>query len=366
MKYLLISSIFIVLASLWGASRWLEQEPVIIPELVEVVDVKAPGPWETFVNPKTGLAYVNGGGTISVLQEREEIATLEIWIVDVIQDMAIDEENGWVYGANETFGVTVISGTQVIETINADEYATYFKHVEVEPTRDWAYAASGHKFDILKNFYDEVYGLVTVVKGPDLIGTIPLGHVIPTAMAVDGKGLVYVGDAGGDIIVLDGLEEVTRYKTGKRIEALDVNPLTGDVYALNNEDKLYRFNAGEQTGELSFEVPIIFNLKVNPRTGDVYVLSGLQSLAVVRDMEVIARLPLNRSPRKMAADPVTGNIYIADFRDNSVAVIRGTEVITTYQVGWYPFGLGVDPRNGRLYVSNTNEGTVSIFEPPSQ
>ena len=63
MKYL-VSLIMILVASLWGASRWLEQEPVIIPELVEVVDVKAPGPWETFVNPKTGLAYVNGGDTI--------------------------------------------------------------------------------------------------------------------------------------------------------------------------------------------------------------------------------------------------------------------------------------------------------------
>ena len=262
--------------------------------------------------------------------------------------------------------MVVISGTQVIAKVKADEYDAYFRQIAVEPTRDWAYAASGHKFDILKNFYDEVYGLVTVVKGPDLIGTIPLGHVIPTAMAVDGKGLVYVGDAGGDIIVLDGLEEVARYKTGEPVETLDVNPLTGDVYALNYEHKLYRFNAGEQTGVLDLETHIIFNLKVNPRTGDVYVLVDLHDLAIVRDMEVIARLPLNRSPRKMAADPVTGNIYIADFSDNSVAVIRGTEVITTYQVGWYPYGLGVDPRNGRLYVSNTNEGTVSIFEPPPQ
>ena len=365
MKYL-VSLIMILVASLWGASRWLEQEPVIIPELVEVVDVKAPGPWETFVNPKTGLAYVNGGDTISVLQEQEEIATLEIWIVDVIQDMAIDEENGWVYGANQTFGVTVISGTEVIKTFNADEYDAGFSHVVVEPTRDWAYVASGYKYDVLKKFREKVYGLVTVVKGPDLIGTIPLGHIVPTAMTVDGKGLVYIGGADGQIIVLDGLKEIARYETERYIEALDVNPLTGDVYALNHVDKLYRFNAGKQTGELSFEVPIVFNLKVNPRTGDVYVLSGLQSLAVVRDMEIIARLPLNRSPRKMAADPVTGNIYIADFRDNSVAVIRGTEVITTYQVGWYPYGLGVDPRNGRLYVSNTNEGTVSIFEPPPQ
>ena len=146
------------------------------------------------------------------------------------------------------------------------------------------------------------------------------------------------------------------------IRAIDVNPSTGDVYAVHPRG-FYHLRAGKLIDSLELTA---FNVKVNPRTGDVYALVDLQNLAVVRDMKVIARLPLNRSPRKMAADPVTGNVYIADFRDNSVAVIRGTEVITTYQVGWYPYGLGVDPRNGRLYVSNTNEGTVSIFEPPSQ
>ena len=96
MKYLLISSIFIVLASLWGASRWLEQEPVIIPELVEVVDVKAPGPVQVAVNTKTGLTYINGRGSISVMQGQEEIAHFIIGGSDVIKGLAVDQENGWV------------------------------------------------------------------------------------------------------------------------------------------------------------------------------------------------------------------------------------------------------------------------------
>jgi YVTN family beta-propeller protein len=70
---------------------------------------------------------------------------------------------------------------------------------------------------------------------------------------------------------------------------------------------------------------------------------------------------IGRSVRKMTIDPLTGNVYVADFRTNTVTLIRNTEVITTFDVGWYPYGIGVNPANGWVYVSNSNDDTVTIL-----
>ena len=66
--------------------------------------------------------------------------------------------------------------------------------------------------------------------------------------------------------------------------------------------------------------------------------------------------------RKVAVDPASEDIYVANFADNTVSIINGTNNIATIDVGWYPFGLAVDSATGHLYVSNTNELTVSIFK----
>jgi YVTN family beta-propeller protein len=69
----------------------------------------------------------------------------------------------------------------------------------------------------------------------------------------------------------------------------------------------------------------------------------------------------------MAIDPLTGNVYVANFDGNSVTTIHGTEVLTTTQVGWYPYGIGINPTNGWVYVANINDGTVSVlgYPPPN-
>ena len=63
----------------------------------------------------------------------------------------------------------------------------------------------------------------------------------------------------------------------------------------------------------------------------------------------------------MTIDPLTGNVYVADFWYSTVTVIHGTEILTTLETGWYSYDIGVNPANGRVYISNTNEGTVTVL-----
>ena len=212
----------------------------------------------------------------------------------------------------------------------------------------------------------KVEGNVTVISGTQVVGTIPLGRILATHVVADPiNGYIYVGGIGGEVVVIQGMERIAQFETGS-VEAMDVNPKTGDVYVLNASSNkyLYHFKSGELIDAFEEREKIItgYNMRVHPVTGLIYIVDvNWHQLIIIRDMEIIGRVPLGDGPRKMTIDPLTENVYVANFRDDSVTVVHGTEVLTTVQVGWYPYGIGVNPVNGWVYVSNTNDDTITVL-----
>ena len=342
-----------------------------IPVVLAEIPLYPGHPVEVAVNPRTGYVYITNeyGDYVFVLSELEQIAALRTG-GEKADALAVDEERGWVYVVNKgSDSVTVIRGTEVITTVEAAGREPF--DVAVEPREGWAYVVSGYSKLPPRGERPAVEGNVTVISGTRIIGVVSLGQVVAKHVVVDPtSGYVYVGGFtgnitdgfSGEVIVIQGMEEIARFEAGVSINTMDVNPRTGDVYVTGSDLKLYQFRRAEliATTQVAEGNGSILNMCVNPITGDVYLVNKGLEVIVVRDMEVVGRISGGRSLLRMAVDPA-GNVYVADFRTNLVTVIHNTEVITTFDVGWYPYGIGVNPANGWIYVSNTNDDTVTIL-----
>jgi DNA-binding beta-propeller fold protein YncE len=60
--------------------------------------------------------------------------------------------------------------------------------------------------------------------------------------------------------------------------------------------------------------------------GDLYVIDFVQrEVVVVRSkdkLEVIGRAPVGGGPSKMAIDPLTGNVYVANTNEHSATILE--------------------------------------------
>jgi len=345
-----------------------QSEEPRIPVALAEIPFDPGGPTDVAINPHTGYIYViNSGHYVGVLQSLEQVASLETDVRPHMQPcaVAVDADRGWVYVVNY-YGdsVAVIKDTEVVTVLETAGREP--RDVAVEPNSGWAYVVSPYRKSPPHGEKPVVEGNVTVINGADIVGTIPLGRAPANHVVVDPvNSLVYVGCVGGEVVVIEGMKEIARFEVGLSIQTMDVNPHTGDVYVTGGDQRLYRFREGKLLDEVKLMEGngSIRNMRVHPATGDVFLVKWAKpsEIIVVRGSKVIGRIPAGRGAMKMAIDPVTGNVYVANFNDDTVTVIHGTEMIATLDVGWYPYGIGVNPANGWVYISNTNDDTITVW-----
>jgi YVTN family beta-propeller protein len=78
---------------------------------------------------------------------------------------------------------------------------------------------------------------------------------------------------------------------------------------------------------------------------------------------VTATIPVGFSPFEVAANPVTGTVYVANIAADTVSVVNGqaNRVTATVPVGIGPFGVAVNTVSGRAYVSDSGDNTVPVI-----
>jgi YVTN family beta-propeller protein len=78
---------------------------------------------------------------------------------------------------------------------------------------------------------------------------------------------------------------------------------------------------------------------------------------------VTATISVGGESDAVAANPLTGAVYVANQLDNTVSVISGqtNTVIATIPVGSGPAGIAVNPLTGAVYVTSIGDGTVSVI-----
>jgi YVTN family beta-propeller protein len=342
-----------------------------IPEIIDTVDLrqyKTGRPVDIVSNPETGHIYVvTQGDKIVIFQGTQVITKLPVGH-QATPSLTINIEQDLVY----TLGyfdntVTIIQGTDVLTTLIITGEMP--RAIAIDENTGHAYVGSLYHEDTPEG-EKKNGGFVTVIDKDKVIDSITLNDQKARVIAVDPSGYTYVGTTDGIVFVIKDMEIIKEYALGIGIANMSVNQTTGDVYILSVDvTDFHRFYRGELIESVSIKASggSMTAMEVHPVTGDVYVVDYVPNeLMVIRDMEIIARVPVGNNPHKMAIDPLTENVYVANDFDSTVTVIQGTEVISTIQVGWYPFGIGVNPSNGWVYVSNTNEHSVTILGFPDE
>lgn len=326
-------------------------------------------PTKIIANSRTGEMYVlSSAGSVDILQGTELVASIETggeepW------DLAIDEVNDWLYVVNLfTENVSVIQNHELVGLVEIDA-----RRVAVNPKNQWAY--------VISSSTPTEKAKLVVLQGTQRIGEIVFDDVFPQEIAIDPiEGYVYVaggvrGSDEGFVAVIQGLQEIARYSFRFHPILLTANPQNGHVFALTALDEVVEFAQGElinQTESIAQEGQSAQNILVHPTTGDVYVLlrkpGELVRLHLFDEVQkplnspwaITASIQVYNTASHIAADPLSGNVYVTDYQWNELVVINGAEKIETFTTG-YPFGLAVNPLNGQVYVSNANNDTVSVF-----
>jgi YVTN family beta-propeller protein len=340
-----------------------------VPEIVATVKVKMfGGSGVIATNPKTGYVYVAGSSHITILKGKGSISEVETGGKEATS-IAVDEANDLVYVVNQdSDNVTVIRGTErigIVPTVGRSPSS-----VAVEPNNHLAYIVSGYRDRPLTG--DSVGSDILVLSGNQVVDNLKIrGRVLLTQVVADPVGgYIYATSAGDDVIVIKGEQEVARYKTPPSFATMTVNSRTGEAYVLSGQT-LYRFKDGKpiDSVELNGNMGTIYALLVHPATRDIYAPymghePGMGHVLVLRNMEQIGDLKVGEGPHAATIDPLTGNVYVASFWDNTVTIINGTQILATIKVGWYPYNIGINPTNGWVYVSNINDGTVTVLGYP--
>jgi YVTN family beta-propeller protein len=82
-----------------------------------------------------------------------------------------------------------------------------------------------------------------------------------------------------------------------------------------------------------------------------------------RAQAVVASPTVGKGPRAVAVNPVTNQVYVANYPSGTVSVIDGaTNAVTTVTVGSQPGAVAVNPVTDKVYVANANGGTVSVID----
>ena len=90
--------------------------------------------------------------------------------------------------------------------------------------------------------------------------------------------------------------------------------------------------------------------------------AGSDTVSVLNDLAVETTIAVGGGPSALAADPTSGDIFVANTLSNTVTVINGvSQVGDDVQVGGGPHAIAFNPANGYAYVANSVSATVSIL-----
>ena len=124
-------------------------------------------------------------------------------------------------------------------------------------------------------------------------------------------------------------------------------------------------------------------LAIDPKTNMIYVANtGSNTISVIQDdasnnflvflkrllliktnLHIVKSIPVGNQPKAIAIDPAsnTNKIYVANTNSNSVSVIDGDSV-KSIPVGNQPNALAINPTTNKIYVANTGSDNVSVID----
>jgi YVTN family beta-propeller protein len=167
------------------------------------------------------------------------------------------------------------------------------------------------------------------------------------------------------IVDLDTGTVTGRVAIGGAPAGVAVHP-DGSVWVTSPESKtLSRYDP--QTGALT-QLALSggpLGIAINPVSGDVYVADWYEHrLMVVRDGALAAEVRVGESPSGVDVTPDGALIVSADRDSDQLSLIDAAtlQVVATIPVGVRPFGVTIDPAGARAYTADVGSDTVTVVD----
>jgi YVTN family beta-propeller protein len=104
----------------------------------------------------------------------------------------------------------------------------------------------------------------------------------------------------------------------------------------------------------------------SPATGKVYAVeTNHGTITIYNDaLRQSHRVKVGSAPVSIAANEVTGRIYVANAGDGTVSVVDGNSdaVVATVPVGIHPYSIAVNSKTNKVYVTHTYLDAISILD----
>ena len=260
-------------------------------------------------------------GVVGVLSAATGALVASIPVGEHPSDVAFDPLNGLLYVTNEgSNSVSVLSprNHSVVETVA----------VGSAPSGVAAALSNGELF-----VSNRASANVSLISGTSnrVVANVPVGPG-PLGIAYSStSGLAYVAVNASDSVAL-------------------LDPTTDAVVA----------HLAVGTEPVGFAVAPDAVLSVNTAS---YNLSRISTAAP----RVLGTIEIAASPRGMAFDPVTSQLFVPLGGNDSVAAINTTtqRIVALIRTGLEPSFAVYDPDNGRVYVDNHMSDTISVIDPLS-
>jgi YVTN family beta-propeller protein len=210
---------------------------------------------------------------------------------------------------------------------------------------------------------------VTVIDGNDnSTATIALPYA-PWALAVNAvTNKVYVS-GGTEVTVIDGATNNTTSiplaaaATNGGLYGIAVNALTNTIYVVDYYDDTTVINGSDfssttltNLGGPGFFYPFVV---VNPTANQIYVPNitpggGVGSVTII-DGSTLGKITVTvgKNPAAIAVDPITNQIYVANYWSGDVTIINSGDYSTnTIPGGGYAIDIAVNPISNMVYVAD--------------
>jgi len=302
--------------------------------ITTVVDPNAHGPRSVAVNPLTNRIYVANdvSGNVTVIDGTTNATTTVTdpnasgspyaIAVNAVTNKIYVANNNYI-GGNNPGNVTVIDGATNSITTVMDPNAIGPNALAVNTVTNQIYVTNGGAYPAAN------HGNVTVIDG-NINSTTTItdyNALSPQAVAVnETTNKIYVANANNSAVTGNGVVTVIEGTTNSITTVTGPSAQFPDAVAVNEATNMAYVANGGQNG-VNLGTP-----GTNP--GSVTVING-NTNAIITLID-----PMAKQPGALAVDPLTNEIYVANFSSGNLTVIDGGGIATTHTLGVLLAGTG--------------------------
>jgi DNA-binding beta-propeller fold protein YncE len=201
------------------------------------------------------------------------------------------------------------------------------------------------------NQYGSILGSVNPAAAVSGLAYDPVRQILFVATPDPGEVLAY------DVTTRDLLYAINAIPGSGQ---LAVNPATGALYVVGNDNSLYYVPTGATTPQAETSLAASAGQPaVDPASGFVYVPLGNGDVNVYdAELQYENAFHVGDTASAAAYNPATGKIYVTTGDEGTLAVIDNLALEGIYPVGASADAVTVDPARNLLYVADYGDGLV--------